>query len=427
MLQLLLPLALAAPVVLPPAPGPLDSPYKGFAAYADAAPQYSCPVSMAYEYAGWKTLEPKEDEFDFANWEGRTWNKPLALGKPVIIRVYLDYPAEPSAIPEWILAKGVKTKPYTEFGGGISPDYENPVLVSALCRLIAALGSRYDKNPRVAFVQLGILGHWGEWHTYPRDELFASPRVQTQIVEAFRAAFPHKQLLARKPAYVSCQVPWLGFHDDMIPDDTLGPENWQFVTSMNSGHVADNWKRAPTGGEMVPFAAHRYLGKDWDLLERAVKAAHFTWIGPYCPALETLSPEESKRVDELIRMMGYEYRLTTVSATAGRLKIDGNNLGVAPFYYPWPVRLAAFDETGRLVRSWTAPVDLRTWLPGPFSLETAPPSAIPSGNYRVGMSISDPGSVARPIKFANDLPQIQGFTIIGKVGVSQAGLHLFSG
>ena len=62
--------------------------------------------------------------------------------------------------------------------------------MTALEGLISAMGKRYDRHPRVAFIQLGLLGFWGEWHTYPRNELFASEKTRRRVLEAYRKAFP---------------------------------------------------------------------------------------------------------------------------------------------------------------------------------------------------------------------------------------------
>jgi len=39
----------------------------------------------------------------------------LAQGKHIIFRVYLDYPAQASGVPDWLIAKGVKMTPYTDY------------------------------------------------------------------------------------------------------------------------------------------------------------------------------------------------------------------------------------------------------------------------------------------------------------------------
>lgn len=402
-------------VSLPAGPGPLDNPLKGFASYCDPGIPLNCPVSMAYEYASLKELEPQEGQFAWDQWEAK-WNEQPAKGKDVVLRVVLDYPHEPVDVPQWLIDKGVRMNRYDEFGGGLSPDYENPDLRKAMLDFIRAFGRRYDHDDRVAYVQLGMLGHWGEWHTYPRTELFASPRVQSEIVQAMHKAFPDKPLLARNASYASCQLPWLGFHDDMIPQDTLGPEDWKFVSQIRNGGVSGNWKTEPLGGEMVPEAAAQYLGKDWSLLQDAVRTAHFTWIGPYCPAmLRNPSDEQLDRIHKLVRMLGYQFRLKTARLSPESLEVDGVNEGVAPLYANWKAVFVLIDARGRIAQRLDTAADPRTWLPGEFTARASAPMTAPAGTYRVGFGIVDPQRNQARIRFANDLDAVDGYTILGTV------------
>ena len=147
--------------------GPLDNPLKGWCPYTDAGPIRQ-PYSMVFLYGSWKTLEPEEGRYAFEDWERKDWFASAAKGKHVVFRVYIDYPSRPSGLPDW-LKDDVKLTRYQDHGGGVSPDYDNPRMAAAMERLIAAMGRRYDGNPRVAFIELGLLGFWGEWHTWPRE------------------------------------------------------------------------------------------------------------------------------------------------------------------------------------------------------------------------------------------------------------------
>jgi hypothetical protein len=124
--------------------------------------------------------------------------------------------------------------------------------VQALVRFIRALGAYFNNHPRVAFVQLGLLGFWGEWHTWPRPELFASDATQRTVVDEMRAAFPNKILQARTANGYLGVHPWLGYHDDMFPEDTDGGEAWHFLPNLRRAGRDQNWKVACIGGEMVP-------------------------------------------------------------------------------------------------------------------------------------------------------------------------------
>ena len=122
--------------------------------------------------------------------------------------------------------------------------------------------------------------------------------------------------------------------------------------------------------------------------------------------------------------MGYQYRLTEIRhpGKGGRglpckVTIRGLNEGVAPFYYRWPVKLAWLDAKGQVASSATLKDDLRKWLPGEFAIEAEPVSPEKAGTYRLALGIEDPWSRKPAIRFANDLPISNGWTVIGEVKV----------
>ncbi len=412
-------------IALKPGSGPLDNPLKGWCTYTTAGPIHQ-PYSMVYQYASWKDLEPRQGQYAFAAWERKAWDVPSATGKRVIFRVYLDYPGQPSGVPDWLVAQGVKTHPYTDQGGGRSPDYDDPRLVAGLERLIAALGKRYDHDPRVAFVTLGTLGFWGEWHTYPHTDFFASAATQQRIVTAYRKAFPDKKLMARYPDGVTGTQPWLGYHDDMFPSDSTGPDDWMFMPKMRRAGRTSNWKVAPVGGEMEPHAADRWLGSDYSKTMAAIKAMHMTWIGPYSPAIEgNSSPTFLANSQAMVRRMGYQFALKTVQVSPGakgdtrlHVVITGENQGVAPFYYPWPVHLALLSAHHRVVSVLPTNADIRTWLPGRFTLRASVPIHAPPGHYQLAIGIIDPMTKAPGVKFANSLPTVHGWTGLTDVHIT---------
>ena len=129
-------------------------------------------------------------------------NTVASRGHQTVFRVYLDYPGKTTGIPQYLLDAGLATHSYTDYGNNgksVSPDYENPLLRQALTNFIAALGARYDGDPRIGFITVGLLGFWGEWHTYPHTEWFASVAVQDQVLTAFTNAFRQTRLLVPLP------------------------------------------------------------------------------------------------------------------------------------------------------------------------------------------------------------------------------------
>jgi hypothetical protein len=406
-------------------PGPLDNPLKGWCPYTDAGEIHQ-PYSMVFQYVPWSELEPSSGDYRFDAWE-KSWNVDAADGKHIIFRVYIDYPSLPSGLPKWLRRAGVKETPYKEHGGGASPNYNDPKMVVAMERLIDALGQRYNKRPRVAFIQMGLLGFWGEWHTWPRDEMYASPQTERRIIDAYRKAFPDKSLMVRYARDYAGQQDWIGFHDDMFPEDTDNGKDWSFLSGLRASDRIGNWKNAVVGGEMVPNKAKRWLGQDYETTRTMLERAHFSWVGPYCPPLERSSDEEFRhRSQALVRKMGYEFQLTELRHTGVAkangpidISLTGQNNGVAPFYYPWSVEWALIDSAGKVVTTQKTPWDLRNWQPGPFAENAEVNFEVIPGEYRLALGIRDPWQNLPAIRFANQLQVVDGWTVLSKLKITR--------
>ncbi len=420
----------AAEVVVRPraAPGPLDNPLKGWCVYTDAG-KIVLPYSMVYRYVSWKELEPAEGRYAFEEWERKTWDVPEARGKHVVFRVYVDYPGKAPGLPPWLAAKGVRQTRYADHGGGLSPDYDDPNLVAGLARLIEALGRRYDNHPRVAFIEAGLLGFWGEWHTWPVEKLAPSKETERVVLEAYRKAFPRKVVMARLARDDAGRHDWLGFHDDLFPEDTDGDEPWTFLAALRRSGRTENWRRAAIGGEMVPNAARRWLGPDLDRTTEMIDRGHFSWIGPYGPALERSgSPEFRKRADALVRRMGYQFRIVEARHPAAiepggrfRFSLEIENEGVAPFYYPWPVELLILDRGRGVNGKIPIEVDIRGWVPGTnqVGVDLVAPE-LRAGTCTLALGIRDPWTGEPAIRFANNLRTAYGCALLSTVEVKPA-------
>ncbi len=405
------------------ADGPLDNPLKGWCPYTDAGEIHQ-PYSMVFQYVAWNQLEPSEGDYRFDQWE-KSWDTGRGKGKHILFRVYVDYPSLASGMPDWLRKAGVKETKYSAHGGGQSPDYDDPKLIAAMERFIAALGRRYDSHPRVAFIQLGLLGHWGEWHTWPQEQMYASTKTEQRVIEAYRKAFPTKSLMVRYARDHAGKQDWIGFHDDMFPEDTDNGKDWSFLSGLRSSGRTENWKAAIVGGEMVPNQGKRWLGKDYATTVTMLGRAHFSWVGPYCPALEKSKDETYLgNCQQLIRKMGYEFELDELrhpsEVSTGEpltIRLRGSNNGVAPFYYNWPVELALLDDTDSVVARARTTWDIRKWQPGSFSETADVAFDVAPGTYRLAIGIRDPWQDRPAIGFANDLPTANRWTVFSKLNI----------
>ena len=86
-------------------------------------------------------------------------------GCQTVFRFYLEYPGKPTGVPAHLVAAGVELRRWTNTNThplpsviDHTPDYEDPRLRAALTNFIAALGARYDGDPRIGFITAGLLG-----------------------------------------------------------------------------------------------------------------------------------------------------------------------------------------------------------------------------------------------------------------------------
>ncbi|MBM65329.1 MAG: DUF4832 domain-containing protein [Myxococcales bacterium] len=323
-----------------------------------------------------------------------------ARNNHMILRFYLDYPGRETAVPGW-LSETVDCNPYEEYGGGCSPDYDNPRLQSVLLEFIAALGARYDGDPRLGFVQLGLLGFWGEWHTYPHGDFFASGAFQQEVINAFDEAFNETHILLRYPIHDAPQRN-IGFHDDSFAYATLGEVPWFFHPKLVAAGAEERWREVPIGGEIYPELQRSLFTEDYvvdtysqDLL-RCIEETHASWMinhGVFRPDGGYEGAQlEAARAAALA--MGYEYSVPRMEVAASglhrgtvdlRFTIVLRNTGVAPFYYPLSLHLEDGSEN-----NWRLATDLQTLQPGAersvvFELDDVPVARL-AETYRLRLS-----------------------------------------
>ena len=225
-----------------------------------------------------------------------------ARGHQLVLRPTIDYPGEASGLPGFLEGL-VEQRGYEDYGGGLSPDYEDADLRAALTAFIAALGASYDGDPRLAFVQVGLLGHWGEWHTYPNSDWFASEDVQQEVLTAYEAAFQATHLQVRYPAVESPSMR-IGFHDDSFAYSTVGETEWFFANLLEAAGAEERWREVPIGGELRPELQSEIFEDDYALdtyaqdFDTCVQETHATYLINYGAFGQEYAPDaERARAD----------------------------------------------------------------------------------------------------------------------------------
>ncbi|OCT15515.1 hypothetical protein A8709_15685 [Paenibacillus pectinilyticus] len=424
----------------------LNNPFMGWVAWArDAAKKpagepYVQPNSLMYVGISWRELEPVKGQFDWAGIEAKYqfayWS---SLGKKMNLRLVLDTPtSDPTHkdIPDWLYDELVQAegtagagKWYNteSIGSGFAPNYSSPVLISEHERMLKAYAAHYDNDPRVAFIQLGSLGHWGEFHNWPEDVSGKFPQltVTNQYVTQYLDNFHHKLLGMRKPFPIAADNHF-GLFNDVFGDkgSTASWLDWT-INGWNeinlylepgenaadvqaASKIPDFWKSNFSGGEFTSGNPLQSL-KDDAIMESLYEtyASHTSWLGPSSPAdyqvgKDGVTQAVQENMDTMLKTMGYRFILESAAhpATANEgdsvtLSTYWTNKGVAPFYMDWPVAVALADASGQIVTSSitkASQTDIRNWLPGEQQAELPlhVPSTLTTGTYTVLVGILDP-------------------------------------
>lgn len=410
------------------APAPVDNPLKGLAPYqADVRDRF--PHSLEFNYLPYSALVKGYDEFDWKPLEAML-DDIASRGHQAIFRIYLEYPGKKSGIPPFLRSDGLQVTNWlypenTPPAKIDTPDYEDKNLRKSLKAFIAALGKRYDGDPRVGFITAGLLGAWGEWHNYPRDDLFASKTVQVDVMDAYAAAFHITPVLLRYPAgskdpqHASNSDRPFGYHDDSFAWATLTTGNrgdeWFYMTALKAaGPAAEaKWKTQPIGGEIRPEAWGNVFDADPGVKEiqnfrQCVEATHVTWLMD-SGMFEAQQPAERvKRAEEQVRRMGYELHAPAVTigdVTGGRVevKLEIENRGVAPFYYNWQAKWGLLAD-GKAVKTWPASGKLTGHLPGDKPrvwADTLVLGGVKADLYTLAVRVPNPLQGGKPLRFAN--------------------------
>jgi hypothetical protein len=363
------------------APSPVDNPLKGFVPfYMGADYPKKFPHSMEWTYFALSDLMKDFDSFDWGPME-KALDEVASRGNQLAFRVYVEYPGKPPAIPDFLAKSGVAVRKVAQWNSP-SPDYDDPRTIRALTSFAKALGAKYDGDPRIGFVTPGLVGLWGEWHLWPSDSLFPKDPAVKQYIDAFDAAFDKTQIEIRY-ADLAGGYPVkknIGFHDDsffwkengkgVTLPQSMGGWDWSFLEKTLKSGGENRWLSQSIGGEVRPEIQSGLFrgGPNVDDPKGCVEMTHVTWLINQKGVLRYDASDPA--VVELVRTMGYELTVTDASFEDDlasteplRVSITMENRGVAPFYYPWQVVIAAADAHHAVVKSWNVPWDLRQVLP----------------------------------------------------------------
>ena len=110
-----------------------------------------------------------------------------------VFSIFIHWPGQQLRLPPHLL-----NQPLVDTSYGKSPNYGDAKLLLALKQFIFAWGRHIDGDTRIAAVHVGLLGFWGEGHTYP-DTILVPETTSESVANWYRSAFTKTQVQARYP------------------------------------------------------------------------------------------------------------------------------------------------------------------------------------------------------------------------------------
>lgn len=310
---------------------------------------------------------------DKINYDWSSFEKLLddikSRGHQAIVRFRIEYPSATitnapnctegvkgaTAVPNYFLTNSNYLETFSENPGGDGPtyyaDWSSTALQSFYKQFYADFAAKYDKDPRIAFVQAGF-GHWAEYHIYGTklklgtnfpskdyqseflthlDTLFIETPWSISIDAADNSYSPiagNKSLLALK--FGLFDDSFMHKEHDISQGDGDNEKNWQAIGK-------DRWQTSPAGGEISYYEdkdQKEFLnpaglyGVTW---EKAAEKYHMTYIiGNDAPEGKFAT---KSRVYEASSYAGYKFEVTGFAVNKISAAVRVKNIGIAPLYH----------------------------------------------------------------------------------------------
>jgi hypothetical protein len=392
---------------------PLTNPLKGWAVWG-ANSSYKQDVTLAYISIKWSELEQQKGVYDFDTIENNfnmdEWKSKNAR---FIIRFICDYPEDKEGnmtIPQWLYDEmGGDGQHYdNDYGIGFAPDYTNEVLIAAHEKAIKALGARYNEDPYVAYIQLGSIGHWGEWHVNYGEGINKLPKanVLDQYVQPYMDYLSDKMPAIRKPTAIACEYGF-GLYNDVFGDkeatdiwlDRIANGYESDQTDENMPGMPRFWETAVSGGEISSRnPLEYYISEGFDETFREIEDCHTTFLGPKAPYGFEKGCEYQDNIDKITARMGYCFTINKVLIENLYKRKDLNitlsweNIGVSPIYQNWPVCISIAGSDGTEYAKEIADSNMTEWVSGTYDVKykIKNTNKLPKGEYKILVSILEP-------------------------------------
>ncbi len=341
-------------------------------------------------------------------------------------------------------------------------DYESEQFQERLSLMVHKMAMAWDNDPRIAYIEMGIFGQWGEQHT-PAP----SAEMQAFAADLFNSEFLNKKVMVRYhylDLYQNNEN--IGIYWDEWGSNTQY-DSWDQINLVETEEFKDRWKKAVFGGETTfnqafdpslgggrfmtfgfnaPFTADDAFTTGLPEVLKYIGLTHTNHVDMVMtPGYNSLNDKTRTGFDAAQNAMGYKMVISDVKYTRNiaterelEIELDITNQGASPFYYDWPVSFSLLDpKTNNPVYSDVfSGVSTMDFLPGEewdtanAEFAIAPvthtisetftiPESLANGKYLLAVTMLDPAGMVPAARFANTSSIQGGYTGLGYVGIAK--------
>ena len=320
-------------------------PMTGIVFWEDSGRNETDAIQLEYSYMRYGDIVSRKGEYDWAPVENKL-NAIAGRQHQAILRFYFVYPGDPTTVPAYIKAlpdyqetTALSEKKTTGF-----PDWSHPELKRFMKEFYTRLAERYDRDPRLAFLETGF-GLWAEYHIYDGPfklgGTFPDKAFQAEFLRLMAGTFKFTPWCISVDAADEEVAPLAGnaellklpfglFDDSFLCKQHVkeNEKNWNALDR-------ERWRRAPAGGEFSYYnqrdqkLALAPNGPNGVSFETAASDFHISYmIGSDQPLHQPMT-----RIRAAGLACGYKFRVTKFQAGEHSARVTVANMGIAPIYH----------------------------------------------------------------------------------------------
>ncbi len=392
------------------------------------------PYTDSYVRYDWKEIEPTQGHYDFSSIDKELVQAQVHHGT-FGFRI-MPAGVDNIAVPNYLVAMMPHGRWLTNTASGkraYEPDWNDPHYIARAQALVAALGQRYNNDPRLGWIDMFPYGDWGEWHTYGFPDTIIAPMSltnQRKLIDANITAFSHKRImmLTASPdalTYALSRSTRVGIRVDCLGTSQMGGASYNL---QKVPLAQERWRTAP-------FIVETCTNADFQTALYQVKTYHIAMIGDGNFSYTPYSRVQQQYMKQTFATSGYRFVLNSVTVPS-RIATNipflvttaWSNINVTPAYTPWNIMLRLADSRGNIVWQGKSRLDLQRLVPTKNSIipintpiEFAErfmlSRTLATGTYTLSIQVVDPTHYYEPLHLAIQGRANDGSYALGKVSI----------